>query len=103
YAKERKQGASVQALKDPNAERVAIIEHPNIRRMLLDMKARVEGIRALVVKLSMHQDRLRVVQGKDDQSVAYHQGQIDLLTPLVKAYGSDQAFRVCETAIQVYG
>jgi len=103
YAKERKQGSSVKAFKDPNAERVAIIEHPNVRRMLLDMKARVEGIRALVVKLSNHQDRLKSVQGKDDESTVYHQGQIDLLTPLVKAYASDQGFRVCETAIQVYG
>jgi len=71
--------------------------------MLLDMKARVEGIRALAVKLTAHHDRVVVLQGKDDQAVAYHQGQLDLLVPLVKAYGSDQAFRVCETAIQVYG
>ena len=42
-------------------------------------------------------------QGKDDAKAAYHQGQVDLLVPLVKAYGSDQAFRVCETAIQTYG
>ena len=41
--------------------------------------------------------------GKDEQKVAYHQGQVDLLVPLVKAYGSDQGFRVCETAIQTYG
>src|SRR5204862_4334765 len=40
---------------------------------------------------------------KDEQKVSYHQGQVDLLVPLVKSYGSDQAFRVCETAIQTYG
>ena len=38
-----------------------------------------------------------------DVGAAYHSSQIDLLTPLVKAYSSDQAFRVCETAIQVFG
>lgn len=103
YARERKQGAHVTALKDPNAARAAILEHPNVRRDLLDMKARVEGIRALVAKLSMHQDKVRVLSGKDDEALAYHQGQVNLLTPLVKAYGSDQAFRVCEKAIQVYG
>src|SRR6516164_2221349 len=71
--------------------------------MLLDMKSRVEGIRALTLKLTSHQDRVNALTGKDDAKVAYHQGQIDLLVPLVKAYGSDQGFRVCETAIQTYG
>jgi hypothetical protein len=44
-----------------------------------------------------------VCQGKDEAKAAYHQGQVDLLVPLVKAYGSDQGFRICETAIQTYG
>ena len=69
--------------------------------MLLDMKSRVEGIRALAIKLTNHLDRLTIAT--DDQAKAYHQGQVDLLVPLLKAYGSDQAFRVCETAIQTYG
>ncbi len=103
YAKERKQGSSVEDWKDPNAPRVAIIRHPDVRRMLLDMKARVEGIRALVVKLTTHQDRATALAGKDDVSAAYHKGQVELLTPLVKAYASDQAYRVAETAIQVHG
>jgi len=103
YAKDRKQGPHYTHWKDPSAPRVPIIEHPDVRRMLLDMKARVEGIRALIVKLARHQDAVRIYQGKDDKLASYHQGQIDLLVPLVKAYGSDQAFRVCETAIQTYG
>jgi len=103
YARERKQGASIKQFKDANAPRVPIIEHPNIRRDLLSMKARVEGIRALVMKLSNHGDRLKVIQGKDDESEAYHKGQVDLLTPLVKAYGTDAAFEVSSRAIQVYG
>ena len=103
YAKERKQGPSIQNWKDASAPKVSIIEHPDVRRMLLDMKARVEGIRALAVKLASHRDRALSLQGKDDEQVAYHQGQVELLTPLVKAYGSDQAFRVCETAIQTLG
>ncbi len=103
YAKDRKQGAHITSWKDPTAPRVSIIEHPDVRRMLLDMKARVEGIRALIVKLAMHQDRAEVIGAKDDDQRAYHLGQIDLLVPLVKAYGSDQAFRIAETAIQVFG
>jgi alkylation response protein AidB-like acyl-CoA dehydrogenase len=103
YAKDRKQGSSIKHWKDATAPRVAIIEHPDVRRMLLDMKARVEGIRALVFKLASHEDGVLAFSGKDDAATAYHQGQVDLLVPLVKAYGSDQAFRVCETAIQTYG
>ncbi|UJR79652.1 acyl-CoA dehydrogenase [Sandaracinus amylolyticus] len=103
YAKDRKQGSSITAWKDPTAPRVAIIDHPDVRRMLLGMKAKVEGIRALIVKLSMHQDRATALGGKNDEQAAYHQGQVELLTPIVKAYASDQSFRVCEDAIQVYG
>jgi alkylation response protein AidB-like acyl-CoA dehydrogenase len=103
YAKDRKQGPSITQWKDATAPRVAIIEHPDVRRMLLDMKSRVEGIRALIVKLARHEDAVKMFRGKDDAKAAYHQGQVDLLVPLVKAYGSDQAFRICETAIQTYG
>ncbi len=103
YAKDRKQGASIKHWKDATAPRVPIIEHPDVRRMLIDMKSRVEGIRSLIVKLTRHQDAVNVYTGKDDTKAAYHQGQVDLLVPLVKAYASDQAFRICETAIQTYG
>jgi hypothetical protein len=103
YARERKQGPSIKAFKDPTAPRVPILEHADVRRMLIDMKSRVEGIRALAIKLAHHQDQSDVLDGKDDQAVAYHRGQVDLLVPLVKSYGSDQGFRVCETAIQTYG
>jgi Acetyl-CoA dehydrogenase C-terminal like/Acyl-CoA dehydrogenase, C-terminal domain len=99
YAYERKQGSSIKQWKDPNAPRVPIVEHPDVRRMLLDMKSRVEGIRALLIKLSWHIDQARVDPSKE----AYHKGQVDLLTPLAKAYGSDQGFQVCITAIQTFG
>jgi hypothetical protein len=71
--------------------------------MLLELKATTEGIRALVVKLATHRDHYHVLSGRDDEKAAYHQGQVDLLTPLVKAYGSDEAFRLCAVAQQVYG
>ncbi len=103
FAKQRKQGANMAHWKDPTAPRVPIIEHADVRRMLLDMKARVEGIRALAVKLAHHMDCAEALRAKEKQGADYHQGQLDLLVPLVKAYGSDQGFRVCETAIQTYG
>ncbi len=103
YARDRKQGSAIEHWKDATAPRVSILEHADVRRMLLDMKARVEGIRALIVKLADHEDHVHALKGKDDEKARYHQGQVDLLVPLVKAYGSDQAFRICETAIQTYG
>jgi alkylation response protein AidB-like acyl-CoA dehydrogenase len=103
YAKDRKQGASIEKWKDADAERVSIIEHPDVRRMLLDMKARVEGIRALIFKGASHFDQALAKGGQDDDAAMHDLGQIELLTPLVKAFSSDQAFRVCETAIQVHG
>jgi alkylation response protein AidB-like acyl-CoA dehydrogenase len=103
YARERKQGASIEHWKDATAPRVPILQHADVRRMLLDMKARVEGIRALIVKLATHDDQVRALRGKDDEKAKYHQGQVDLLVPLVKAYASEQAFHICDTAIQTYG
>ncbi|MBE7453427.1 MAG: acyl-CoA dehydrogenase [Kofleriaceae bacterium] len=102
YAKDRKQGPSIKQWKDAAAPRVPIIEHPDVRRMLLDMKAKVEGIRALIIKLAVHIDKVNAAGG-DKTAAEYHQGQVDLLVPLVKAYGSDTAFQVCVTAIQTLG
>jgi hypothetical protein len=103
YARERLQGSSVRHFKDPNAPRVPIIEHSDVRRMLLEMKAKVEGMRTLCIKLALHADLAHGLHKVDESKAIYHQGQVDLLTPIVKAYCSDQSFRVAELAIQTYG
>jgi alkylation response protein AidB-like acyl-CoA dehydrogenase len=103
YARERLQGSSVRHFKDPNAPRVPIIEHSDVRRMLLEMKATVEGMRTLCIKLALHADLAIALSKVDESKAIYHQGQVDLLTPIVKAYCSDRAFRVAELAIQTYG
>jgi alkylation response protein AidB-like acyl-CoA dehydrogenase len=103
YARERLQGSSVKHFKDPNAPRVAIIEHADVRRMLMDMKSKVEGMRTLAVKLAMHADLAASYEKTDPGKAAFHEGQVDLLTPIVKAYCADQAFRIAEEAIQTYG
>jgi len=103
YARERLQGSSMRNFKDPRAPRVSIIEHSDVRRMLLEMKAKVEGMRTLAVKLAMHADLAQAFATTDAGQATYHQGQVDLLTPILKAYCSDQAFRVTELAIQTYG
>ena len=48
YAKERIQGTDILLMKDPNAPRIPIVEHPDVRRMLMWMKAHVEGMRSLI-------------------------------------------------------
>lgn len=103
YARERKQGSSIKSFKDPNAPRVAILEHSDVRRMLMEMKSKVEGMRALIAKVALHLDLSVALADKEADVAAYHMGQVDLLTPIVKSYCSDQSFRVCELAMQVYG
>ncbi len=103
YARDRLQGTSVKQFKNPNAPKVPIIEHSDVRRMLLEIKSKVEGMRVLAVSLSKHLDLATALQEKDPDRAMYHQGRVDLLTPIVKAYCSDQAFRLSELAMQVYG
>ncbi len=101
YAKERLQGSALEEMKNPLAPRVPIIRHPDVRRMLLWMKAHVEGMRALSYYTAWCVD---VMESTSDAAVKDTvRGIIEVLTPVCKAYCSDLAFRVCETAIQVYG
>ena len=101
YAKERIQGVSIEDMKDPNAPRVEIIRHPDIRRMLLTQKAYVEGMRALLSYCAFHTDMAETAGGKEEHE--RHMRIVELLTPICKAYSTDQGFRCCELAIQVMG
>ena len=101
YAKERVQGSSIERMKDGDAPRVAIIEHPDVRRMLLSMKSSTEGMRAMLYLAAYCLDRVRCGQTAEEKEL--FQGYVDLLIPICKSVGSDLGFRVCETAIQVYG
>jgi len=101
YAKDRVQGSPIESLKDPNAKRVAIIEHPDVRRMLMFMKSGTEGLRAMMHLTAYCLDRVRIAQSDEEREL--FQDYVDLLIPICKSMGSDLGFRVCETAIQVYG
>ncbi len=101
YAKERLQGSSMKDFKNPEAPRVPIIKHPDVRRMLLWMKSSVDSLRALMYYSSYAVDRELVAT--DEAEKDKWKGLLELLTPICKAYCSDVAFRVCETAVQVYG
>ena len=101
YAKERTQGSEVSRIRDPNAPRVAIINHPDVRRMLMFMKSVTEGLRALLYYVAFCDDMVR--SATSDEEKEKYQDYIDILIPVCKAYGSDMGFRVCETAVQVLG
>ncbi|WP_404364303.1 acyl-CoA dehydrogenase [Marinobacter sp.] len=107
YASTRLQGTELRQSFNPKAQKVAIINHLDVRRMLLEMKSRVEGCRALVTKLSYHYSCARLMEAgrlpDDSEALRRHEGLANLLTPVVKAYVSDQAWRISEIAIQVYG
>ncbi len=101
YAKERLQGSALEDMKNPRAPRVPIIRHPDVRRMLIWMKAHVEGIRALAYYTAWCID---VIHSTDDNARKDTcRAIMEVLTPICKAFSSDVAFRVTETAIQVHG
>jgi len=101
YAKQRIQGVEVQNMKDVNAPRVEIIKHPDVKRMLLWMKAYVEGMRALIYRGVYHWTFSELA--KDPKEKEMHGDMLALLTPVIKAYCSDRGFEVTATAVQVYG
>ena len=101
YAKERVQGSSVMAMKDPDAPKVPIIQHPDVRRMLLKMKSCVEGMRLLTYYCYFSMDKLAIAE--TDEEKDKWQGMIEMLTPIVKSYCTDGGMMVCDNAVQTYG
>ena len=101
YAKERKQGKNLLQMMDPDAPQVNIIEHPDVRRMLLWMKAYVSGMRSFIYYVGRCFD-IAETSGDEAERERY-EGLVEVLTPVVKAYCSDRAFDVCTQAVQVYG
>lgn len=93
YARERVQGARAGGA---GREPVAIIEHPDVRRMLLRMQALTQGARALAYYAAGQTDRASF---GDSEAKA----RADLLTPLVKAYGTDVGVEVASLGVQVHG
>jgi hypothetical protein len=101
YARERRQGRALKGAADPAEAADLILVHPDVRRMLLTMRASTEGARALAywvaqnVDLAAKQPEPGSRQGADDL--------VALLTPIVKAYLTDQGFACASTGVQVMG
>jgi hypothetical protein len=101
YARERIQGKNLLQMMNPDAPPVPIIQHPDVRRMLISMKAYVEGMRSLLYYAGYLSDRMEVTD--DENEKARLQGILDLLIPVCKGYVTDRAFDLCSTGVQVYG
>lgn len=98
YAKERYQGSDLTTAGDKTAPKVPIIDHPNVRRMLMNLKAYSEGLRALVLYAASVQDQAAMHPEEDRWG-----RRSDLLLPLIKGYGSETAYRELADALQVFG
>jgi len=96
YAKDRIQGAPLGGGDD-----VAIIEHPDVRRMVMSMKAITEGARVMAYETSMAEDIAKHHPDEAEREAA--QDWVELGTPLTKAFCTDQAVELGSMAIQVYG
>ena len=98
YARTRIQGPPVSG-KDRTS--VAIINHPDVRRMLLTMKCYTEGMRSLLGFIANLEDQ-KIVSNNNEEKERY-QNLIEILTPVGKGYVTDRAVDVCNMAIQVFG
>jgi alkylation response protein AidB-like acyl-CoA dehydrogenase len=102
YAKDRRQGrALVPDARDPEAKADPIIVHPDVRRMLMEMKAFNEGSRALVLWGALQVDISRRAQTEEEREAA--SDLLGLLTPVIKGYMTDQGFKVAVDAQQIHG
>ncbi|MGK5095467.1 acyl-CoA dehydrogenase [Deltaproteobacteria bacterium TL4] len=101
YARERIQGVHINNIRDPDAEKVAIIEHPDVRLMLVNMKARVEAMRALLYATTLMLDEMESLDNEEERQ------EIDLLvqvlTPMCKGWATEVGIDVTRTCMQVLG
>lgn len=101
YAKERLQGRAPSGAQQKDAAADPLTVHPDIRRMLLTMRAYTEGCRALSVWIAQQLDIATHAENPEESRQADE--LVALLTPVVKAFFTDAAFEVANLGVQVYG
>jgi alkylation response protein AidB-like acyl-CoA dehydrogenase len=97
FAKERVQGKPIQG----SLGNSTIIEHPDVRRMLLGMKSQIEAMRGLCYEVAADLDRANKIEDKDEREKA--QAMLELMIPVVKAWCTDTGLAITSTNIQVHG
>ncbi len=101
YAKDRIQSRSLTGVKDPGKPADSILVHPDVRKMLLTAKAYAEGGRALALHCALLIDR--ELNHPDAEVRAESAEQVALLTPIVKAFITDNAWTATSSCLQVFG
>ena len=101
YARERIQGKHLEKSMEKDSPSVPIIQHPDVRRQLLTMKAYVEGMRSLLYYAGYCDDIIEI--SNDAALKEKFGGIVDLLIPICKGYITDRAYDVCNIGMQVYG
>jgi alkylation response protein AidB-like acyl-CoA dehydrogenase len=101
YARERLQSRAITGVKELNKPADYIISHPDVRRMLLTMRAFTEGARALALEMALKIDisRRHVDVNMREEADDF----VQLLTPVVKSYLTDGGFETASLAMQVFG
>jgi alkylation response protein AidB-like acyl-CoA dehydrogenase len=102
YAKTRVQGADLTQMTDKTAPRVTITHHPDVRRSLLTQKSYAEGLRALYLYTATFQDPA-VAKAVHDVDPELATKVNDLLLPIVKGVGSEQAYAKLTESLQTFG
>ena len=101
YAKDRIQMRSLSGVKAPDKAADPIIVHPDVRRMLLTAKAYAEGARAFCSYVALQLDK--ELNHPDEEVRKECADQVALLTPIVKAFITDNAWTATSECLQVYG
>jgi alkylation response protein AidB-like acyl-CoA dehydrogenase len=101
FAKDRLQGRSLTGPKNADGPADPIIVHPDVRRMLLESKALIEGGRAFLFWTALHGD---LAHHHPDEAVRQKaEDYMGLMTPVLKGYLTDKGFKICSDAMQVHG
>ncbi len=98
YAFSRKQGKRPISV---SSDYVPIIEHPDVKRMILDMKSKIDAMRALILNTGVYYD-LGKIHTDPDLKTLYNE-LADLLTPVVKSWCTELGFMCASTGVQVHG
>jgi 3-(methylthio)propanoyl-CoA dehydrogenase len=100
YARDRIQGRDVNPMAKDKLPK-PIVEHPDVRRMLMWMKANIEAMRALALVTASSLDTS--TRHPDEKTRKEHRAFVELMIPIVKGWSTETASECCSVALQVFG
>ncbi|WP_097090828.1 acyl-CoA dehydrogenase C-terminal domain-containing protein [Novosphingobium sp. Chol11] len=101
YARDRRQGRALTGPQDKDEKADTLFVHPDVRRMLMEAKALTEGLRALMLWGALQVDLAHHAATDEERQTA--DDLVQLLTPVLKGYGTDKGFDVAVMCQQVFG